>query len=48
MNPRNIGLIMKKDLKGLGHERTILLAILLQLFIALFFILPDGRPDIDV
>ena len=27
---------MKKDLKGLGHERTILLAILLQLFIALF------------
>ncbi len=27
---------MKKDLRGLGHERTILLAILLQLFIALF------------
>ena len=36
MNLKNIGLIMKKDLKGLGHERTILLAILLQLFIALF------------
>jgi ABC-2 type transport system permease protein len=36
MKAKNIGLIMKKDLKGLGHERTILLAILLQLFIALF------------
>jgi len=36
MKVKNIGLIMKKDLKGLGHERTILLAILLQLFIALF------------
>jgi ABC-type Na+ efflux pump permease subunit len=36
MKIKNIGLVMKKDLKGLGHERTILLAILLQLFIALF------------
>jgi ABC-2 type transport system permease protein len=36
MKAKNIGLVMKKDLKGLGHERTILLAILLQLFIALF------------
>ncbi len=36
MNAGHIWLVMKKDLKGLGHERTILLAILLQLFIALF------------
>lgn len=36
MNARLVGLIMKKDLSGLFNERTILLAILLQLFIALF------------
>ncbi|MCQ8893053.1 MAG: ABC transporter permease [Methanolinea sp.] len=36
MNARNIVLVMKKDLKSLGNERTILLAILLQLFVALF------------
>lgn len=36
MKAKNIGLVMKKDMKGLAHERTILLAILLQLFIALF------------
>jgi ABC-2 type transport system permease protein len=36
MNAGHIWLVMKKDLKGLGHERTIMLAILLQLFIALF------------
>jgi len=33
---RNVALIMKKDLRGLGRERTIMLAILLQLFVALF------------
>jgi ABC-type Na+ efflux pump permease subunit len=31
-----VWLILKKDLKGIGKERTILLAVLLQLFIALF------------
>jgi ABC-2 type transport system permease protein len=36
MNARFIGLIMKKDLSGLFNEKTILLAILLQLFIAMF------------
>lgn len=36
MNQRNILLVMKKDLSGLGKERTIVLAILLQLFVALF------------
>lgn len=36
MNFRNIFLVMKKDLSGLGKERTIVLAILLQLFVALF------------
>jgi ABC-2 type transport system permease protein len=36
MKANHVGLIMKKDLKGLGHERTIMLAILLQLFIAMF------------
>jgi len=36
MNARYIGLIMKKDLSGLFNEKTILLAILLQLFIAMF------------
>lgn len=36
MNARRIAAIMKKDLSGLANEKTILLAILLQLFIALF------------
>jgi len=36
MKSENIWLIMKKDLKSLGNEKTILLAILLQLFVALF------------
>jgi ABC-type Na+ efflux pump permease subunit len=36
MKTRNLLLIMKKDLKSLANERTILLAILLQLFVALF------------
>jgi len=36
MNARHVGLIMKKELRGLGHEKTILLAILLQLFVAMF------------
>lgn len=36
MKARNIFLVMKKDLAGLGKERTIMLAILLQLFVALF------------
>ena len=36
MKARNIALVMKKDLRGLGRERTIVLAILLQLFVALF------------
>lgn len=36
MNARNILLVAAKDLKSLGNERTIVLAILLQLFIALF------------
>lgn len=36
MNAGNIVLVMKKDLRGLGRERTIVLAILLQLFVALF------------
>ncbi|MDD1719500.1 MAG: ABC transporter permease, partial [Methanoregulaceae archaeon] len=36
MSLRNIRIIAKKDLKGLANERTILLAVLLQLFIALF------------
>jgi ABC-type Na+ efflux pump permease subunit len=36
MNARFIGLIMKKDLSGLLNEKTILLAILLQVFIAMF------------
>jgi ABC-2 type transport system permease protein len=33
---RNLNMIIKKDLRGLMNERTILLAVLLQLFIALF------------
>jgi len=36
VNVRNVFLVMKKDLSGLGKERTIVLAILLQLFVALF------------
>jgi ABC-2 type transport system permease protein len=36
MKARNVAIIMKKDLKGLANEKTILLAILLQLFIAMF------------
>jgi ABC-type Na+ efflux pump permease subunit len=36
MNTRHVGLIVKKELRGLGYEKTILLAILLQLFIAMF------------
>ncbi|HUU75368.1 MAG TPA: ABC transporter permease [Methanoregulaceae archaeon] len=36
MKARNVGLIMKKDLGGLLNEKTILLAILLQLFVAMF------------
>lgn len=36
MNLKNVYLVMKKDLSGLGKERTIVLAILLQLFVALF------------
>ncbi|HOT03268.1 MAG TPA: ABC transporter permease [Methanolinea sp.] len=36
MKARNVALVMKKDLRGLGRERTIVLAILLQLFVALF------------
>lgn len=36
MKARNITILMKKDLSGLANEKTIILAILLQLFIALF------------
>ncbi len=36
MNGRHVKLIMKKEIRGLGYEKTIMLAILLQLFIALF------------
>jgi ABC-2 type transport system permease protein len=36
MNPRHLSLIAKKEFSGLFNERTILLAILLQLFIAMF------------
>ncbi len=36
MNRRHIGLIAKKELRGLSQERTILLAVLLQVFIAVF------------
>jgi ABC-2 type transport system permease protein len=36
MNPRNSGIIAKKELRGLYNEKTIILAILLQLFIAMF------------
>ncbi|WP_321505915.1 ABC transporter permease [uncultured Methanoregula sp.] len=36
MKPRHLGIIAKKEFSGLFNERTILLAILLQLFIAMF------------
>jgi ABC-2 type transport system permease protein len=36
MKPRHLSIIAKKEFNGLFSERTILLAILLQLFIALF------------
>jgi ABC-type Na+ efflux pump permease subunit len=36
MKPRHLGIIAKKEFSGLFNERTILLAVLLQLFIALF------------
>jgi ABC-type Na+ efflux pump permease subunit len=36
MKTRNLGIIAKKEFSGLFNERTILLAVLLQLFIALF------------
>ena len=36
MKARHISLIAKKEFKGLFSEKTILLAVLLQLFIALF------------
>lgn len=36
MNGKNLWLVMKKDLAGLSKERTIVLAILLQLFVAMF------------
>ncbi len=36
MKPRHLSIIAKKEFKGLFNEKTILLAVLLQLFIALF------------
>src|SRR5512137_1478122 len=36
MKSRHLSIIAKKEFRGLFNERTILLAILLQLFIALF------------
>lgn len=36
MKPKRVALVAKKDLSGLAQERTILLAVALQLFIALF------------
>ncbi|OPY37058.1 MAG: ABC-2 family transporter protein [Methanoregula sp. PtaU1.Bin051] len=36
MKAKHVGIIVKKEFRGLLNERTILLAILLQLFIALF------------
>jgi len=36
MKPRHLGIIAKKEFSGLFNERTILLAVLLQLFIAMF------------
>jgi ABC-2 type transport system permease protein len=36
MNARHISIIMHKEFRGLFNERTILLAVLLQLFVAMF------------
>ncbi len=36
MKPKHLSIIAKKEFRGLMNERTILLAVLLQLFIALF------------
>ncbi len=36
MKPKNLSIIARKEFRGLFNERTILLAVLLQLFIALF------------
>jgi ABC-2 type transport system permease protein len=36
MKPKHLSIIAKKEFRGLFNERTILLAVLLQLFIALF------------
>ena len=36
MNAKNLSIIAKKEFRGLFNERTIMLAVLLQLFIALF------------
>jgi ABC-2 type transport system permease protein len=36
MNARHIGIIAKKELKGLYNEKTIVLAVALQIFVALF------------
>lgn len=36
MNPKNLQIIAKKELSGLVSEKTIILAIILQLFIAMF------------
>ncbi|MDD1659769.1 MAG: ABC transporter permease [Methanomicrobiales archaeon] len=36
MNARHITIIAKKEFQGLNHEKTILLAVLLQLFVAMF------------
>jgi len=36
MNARHVWTVAKKEFRGIGHERTIVLAILLQVFIAMF------------
>jgi ABC-type Na+ efflux pump permease subunit len=36
MNGRNVWIVAKKDLAGINYEKTILFAILLQLFVAMF------------
>jgi ABC-type Na+ efflux pump permease subunit len=36
MNARHIGLVAKKELRGLSSEKTIVFAVLLQVFIAMF------------
>ena len=36
MKARHLSIIAKKEFRGLFNERTILLAVLLQLFIAMF------------